>query len=83
MPMMHRKGITANAVHKEQIRRKEAQENGIILEKAVKVKNATGARRQRPPGAPAIGKFHGAMLKLSKKDVAEVHGPRHLRKRRR
>lgn len=82
MPMTHRKGITAKAIQKEGIRRKEAQENGIILEKATKGKKASETRRQRPPGAPAIGKFQGAMLKLSKKDVAEVQGPRQFRKRR-
>ena len=82
MPMMHRKGITAKAIQKEEVRRKEAQENGIILEKSVKVKKADGARRQRAPGAPAIGKFQGAMLKLSKKDIAKVQGPRQFRKRR-
>lgn len=82
MPMLHRKGITAKAIQKEDNRRKEAQESGIILEKAIKVKTADRTRRQRPPGAPTIGKFQGAMLKLSKRDVAEVQGPRQFRKRR-
>jgi hypothetical protein len=40
--MSHRKGIKAKASEKEAQRRKEAKENGIILETAVK-------KRKRPP----------------------------------
>lgn len=83
MPMSHRKGITAKAAEHEETRRREAQENGIILEKADKVKKGSEARRQRSIGAPTVGKFQGGMLKLSKKDVADIQGPKKSAKRKR
>lgn len=76
MPMAHRKGITRKATQREDARRAEARENGIILEKVVKNKKGREAKRQRALGAPAVGKFRGGMLKLSKRDVAEIQGPR-------
>lgn len=75
MPMAHRKGIAAKAAEKEEARRKEAQENGIILEKAVKTKRDRAGRREKALGIPSVGKFRGGMLKLSKKDVAQIQGP--------
>ena len=83
MPMAHRKGIIAKAVEKDEARRREAHENGIILEKAVKTKKGGAARRERALGIPAVGRFQGGMLKLSKKDVAEIQGPKKQMKRRR
>lgn len=83
MPMAHRKGIAAKGAEKEGVRRREAQENGIILEKATKKKTAA-ARRERGIGAPTVGKFEGGMLKLSRKDVADIQGPKkQVMKRRR
>jgi len=73
MPMSHRKGIIAKAADKESRRRQEAKENGIILEKAAKVKKAP-EQRTRGVGAPAIGKFKGGTLKLNKKDLADIRG---------
>lgn len=83
MPMAQRKGMTAKAIEKDETRRKEAQENGVILEKAVKTRKVGSARRDRALGVPAVGKFRGGMLKLSKKDVTEIEGPKKTMTRRR
>ncbi|KAA6412284.1 MAG: hypothetical protein FRX48_04436 [Lasallia pustulata] len=76
MPLSHRKGIVAKAREREENRRREAKENGIILEKAVKGTAKKTPIRQRGIGGPSVGKFQGGMLKLSKKDVADIVGPR-------
>lgn len=76
MPLAQRKGINAKAVERDETRRRQAQENGIILEKALKRKNKESCNRQRGIGAPSIGKFQGGMLKLSKKDVTDIEGPK-------
>ena len=83
MPMSHRRGIAAKLTEKEEARRREAHENGIILEKATKAKKGSEARRQRSIGAPTVGRFQGGMLKLSKRDVADIQGPRKTAKRKR
>ncbi|KAI4242184.1 MAG: hypothetical protein LQ352_007286 [Teloschistes flavicans] len=81
MPLAQRKGILAKAVERDESRRREAKENGIILEKAVKPK-VREPQRQRGIGAPSVGKFSHGMLTLSKKDVASIVGPRKRSKRR-
>lgn len=83
MPMAQRKGIAMKIAEKEERRRYDAKENGIILEKAVKRKKGAGASRQRGIGAPSVGKFKGGMLKLSKQDILEIQGPRRMSKARR
>ena len=83
MPMSHRKGIAAKLAEKEETRRREAKETGTILERAVKVKKSGEARRQRSIGAPTIGKFQGGLLTLSKKDVADIQGPKQQRVKKR
>lgn len=83
MPFAQRKGITTKATKREELRRREAQENGIILEKAAKRKKKGDGKRQRGIGAPSVGKFQGGMLKLSKKDVAEIEGPKKIARRKR
>jgi hypothetical protein len=76
MPMSHRKGIEGKAAYKEEVRRREARENGIILEKPSKKKdNKSNVRRERGIGGPAIGKFAGGTLRLSQRDVMAVQGP--------
>lgn len=80
MPLAQRKGINLKAERKEDTRRKEAKENGIILEKATKGKREKNMRRQRAIGTPSVGKFRGGILKLSKKDVAEIQGARDTRR---
>jgi hypothetical protein len=72
--MSHRKGIITKNSEKEDRRRREARENGIILEKA-KVKKTSEGMRDRGVGAPGVGKFSGGTLKLSKKDISDIEGP--------
>lgn len=74
--MTHRRGIVAKQEEKESRRRKEAKENGIILEKVKMGRKASDGRRERGVGAPAIGKFSGGTLKLSKKDIFDIEGPK-------
>ncbi|EXJ63156.1 hypothetical protein A1O7_03601 [Cladophialophora yegresii CBS 114405] len=75
MPMAHRRGILAKAAAREKSRRREASENGIILEKSV-AKSRTGElRRERAVDVPAVGKFRGGTLRLSKRDVLDIQGP--------
>ncbi len=75
--MSHRRGIIAKQSEREEKRRKEAKENGIILEKPkLGLKKGSNGKRDRGVGAPAVGKFSGGTLKLSKKDIFEIEGPR-------
>ncbi|KAG9242979.1 hypothetical protein BJ878DRAFT_512868 [Calycina marina] len=81
MPMSHRKGIEAKKKSDEEKRRNEAKENGVILERATgtktgKVKKELSRKRDRGVGAPGIGQFKGGTLKLSKRDIFEVEGPK-------
>lgn len=78
MPMSHRKGIEGAKQSRDSKRRKDAKENGIILEKEVKkVKRGGGSstRREKAVDAPAVGKMSNGMLRLSERDVAEIQGP--------
>ena len=75
--MSHRRGIVAKQSEREEKRRKEAKENGIILEKArMGTKKGSDGKRDRGVGAPGVGKFSGGTLKLSKKDIFDIEGPR-------
>lgn len=81
MPMAMRKGIVAKQTEKEEYRRKEAKENGIVLEKATGVKSTSNrptinGKRDRGVGAPGVGRFSGGTLNLSKKDIYEIEGPK-------
>lgn len=77
MPMSHRKGIKGKAATKEDRRRREAKENGIILEKpSFKPSKSSGKKRERGIGGPSIGKFAGGTLNLSKGDIMSIQGPR-------
>jgi hypothetical protein len=78
MPLAHRRGIEAKAQMQEEMRRKEAQENGVILERASKGKRNDTVKRDRAIGTPAIGRFTGGTLKLSRKDINEINGPRRV-----
>ncbi|OJD25317.1 hypothetical protein ACJ73_03311 [Blastomyces percursus] len=87
MPMSHRKGIIGKASKKEETRRREAKENGIILEKPSfstvgKKQSGSGGgsamRREKGIGAPSIGKFTGGMLRLrfgAKRDIELLPSP--------
>lgn len=76
MPDSHRRGIKAKAAAKEEKRRKEAKENGIILEKPAKVNKSSAGRRDRGIGGSSIGKFSGGTLNLSKQDLHVMQGPK-------
>jgi len=83
MPLSHRKGMAAKATMREARRRKDALENGVILEKRSKSAKLTSARRPRGVDVPAVGKFRGGTLKLTKKDIFDIQGPgRRLESRR-
>ncbi|KAF9890920.1 hypothetical protein FE257_005177 [Aspergillus nanangensis] len=69
MPSSQRRGIKAKAEKKEDKRRVEARENGIILEKQAPKTKSTQGRRERGVGGPSIGKFTGGTLNLSKQDL--------------
>ena len=73
--MAHRRGILAKAATRETGRRTEARENGIILEKATGRSRSKEVRRERAVDAPAVGKFRGGTLSISKKDVFDIQGP--------
>ena len=78
--MAQRKGIAHKARGKEERRRQEAKQNGIILEAPAKRKLNKEGKRQRSIGTPSVGRFQGGMLKLSKRDVAKIVGPKKRRK---
>ena len=83
MPMAQRKGIQTKAADREQIRRKDAFENGIVLEKAGrKIGKDKFTRRDRGVGAPSVGRFRGGTLKLNKKDLADIQGPKKVGRKR-
>lgn len=72
-PTAHRRGINAKAASKEDKRRREAKENGIVLEKPSKVtKSSNSGRRDRGIGGSSIGKFSGGTLNLSKQDLSSM-----------
>ncbi|KAI8952822.1 hypothetical protein F4801DRAFT_189300 [Xylaria longipes] len=77
MPMSFRKGIQAAAEDRETKRRREARENGIVLERPGALgKKAAGKRTgpSRAIDAPAVGRMNGGMLKLGKRDIADIEG---------
>ncbi|CAN8096640.1 unnamed protein product [Discula destructiva] len=75
MPMGMRKGISTAKQDREDRRRREAKENGIILETAQK--KAGGKKRSKGRGdiavdMPGMGKFRNGELRLSTRDVKAV-----------
>lgn len=72
MPIAQRKGISARAMNLEQNRRREARENGIILERVGKAEKRSTDKRPKSIGAPTVGKFRGGTLHLSKRDVKGI-----------
>ncbi|KAL8764172.1 MAG: hypothetical protein Q9184_000141 [Pyrenodesmia sp. 2 TL-2023] len=73
MPLAQRKGIMAKSAERDTNRRRDAKENGVILEKLTKSKSRE-PKRQREIGAPTVGKFSRGMLTLSKKDLSNIVG---------
>ncbi|KAF2841461.1 hypothetical protein M501DRAFT_1000687 [Patellaria atrata CBS 101060] len=75
MPMAMRRGILGKQAERESKRRKEARENGVILERAVGGSaKKRRERRERGVGAPTVGRFKGGTLSLSRRDVASITG---------
>ncbi|KAI0969334.1 hypothetical protein F4678DRAFT_440087 [Xylaria arbuscula] len=80
MPMSFRKGIQAAATGRETKRRHEARENGIVLERPAAGGKKVGGKAKRSGGgggaidAPAVGRMNSGMLKLSKRDIADIEG---------
>lgn len=74
MPLPERRANAAKAKALEEKRRSEARENGIVLEKEVRKPRAVGKAkaRERGVGGPAVGKFRGGTLTLSKRDVTAI-----------
>ncbi|KAJ4304382.1 pre-rRNA processing and 40S ribosomal subunit assembly [Collariella sp. IMI 366227] len=73
MPMSMRKGIVGTAADKEAKRRKEARENGIILEReAKKAKTKSRPRGDRPVDLPAVGRMRGAELRVSAREASAI-----------
>jgi hypothetical protein len=75
MPMSHRRGIVESARRRERVRRMEAKESGVVLEREQRGSTGKG-KRERAVGGPSVGKFRGGMLMLSRRDVASIEGPR-------
>jgi Domain of unknown function (DUF4602) len=73
-PLSRHRGVTAKAKLKQVARRKEATENGIILEKESQTRDGKNVRRERGIGAPVVGKFRGGTLELSRRDLSDIHG---------
>lgn len=80
MPSSLRRGIKAKALMKEEKRRREAKENGIILERPTPKSKVTKGRRERGIAGPGIGKLSGGTLNLSKRDIAVVQSARRSRR---
>lgn len=82
MPMNMRKGMVAAAGAREAKRRREARENGVILERETGKKK----RRDRGSGAavdrPGVGRLKGAELRISERDVKGIEGGRDVFGRR-
>lgn len=83
MPMNMRKGMVAAAEGREAKRRREAKENGVILEKSGGSGGGNGKaakKKQRPRergvDGPAVGRMKGAELRISDRDVRKIEGGR-------
>ncbi|ATY64662.1 hypothetical protein A9K55_004889 [Cordyceps militaris] len=79
MPMNMRKGIVAAREAREDKRRREAKENGIILERSSAQRGGkkTGrVRKERGVHGPGIGRMRGSELRISEGDVRKIEGSR-------
>ncbi|KAF5500256.1 Uncharacterized protein CGCS363_v006607 [Colletotrichum siamense] len=58
MPMAQRKGIVAKAAQRETTRRRQAKENGVVLEREAPApkKKSGGGRGERSVGGPSVGR---------------------------
>ncbi|RPB17516.1 hypothetical protein P167DRAFT_556053 [Morchella conica CCBAS932] len=76
MPMAARVWMEKSRRAKEEKRRREAREAGIVLEREVRVKKKGGEGKRRERGAfgPSVGKFRNGTLVLSRRDVMDIEG---------
>ncbi|KAH0608251.1 uncharacterized protein H6S33_002303 [Morchella sextelata] len=72
MPMADRVWMEKSRKAKEEKRRREAREAGVVLEREVRVKKEV-KRRERGFG-PSVGKFRNGTLVLSRRDVMDIEG---------
>lgn len=72
MPMGMRKGIHTAKLDREEKRRREARENGIILETAQKKNKRIQGRGGVAVDMPGMGKFRNGELRLSNREVKAV-----------
>ncbi|KAI6782162.1 uncharacterized protein J7T54_002399 [Emericellopsis cladophorae] len=77
VPMAIRKGMNSAREERESKRRREAKENGIILERP---QNGKQKERKRDFGGgvdrPGVGRMKGAQLTISDRDIQRVEGSR-------
>lgn len=90
--MAVRKGLTFKTKDRDNKRRKDAKENGVILERATKglglgtaSSKSVGTvqprrKRLQEIGAPSVGKFRNGALTLSKSDIQGMQGRGDLRR---
>ena len=76
MPMAMRKGMAKKKGEREDKRRREAKEAGVVLERAVKVRKQRVRDKEGDVGRPGVGRMKGGMLRLSERDVRSIEGRR-------
>ena len=76
MPMNMRKGIVAAAGAREAKRRREAKENGVILERETGKSKKRERARDSAVDRPGVGRLKGAELRLSDRDIRGIEGGR-------
>ncbi|KAG5963024.1 hypothetical protein E4U58_003702 [Claviceps cyperi] len=88
MPMQMRKGMLAAQQAREVKRRREARENGVILERDVQIRGRDKKRRRGGGSGmggvdrPGVGRMRGAELRISERDVRGIEGGRDVFGRR-
>ncbi|KAH8176163.1 hypothetical protein LIA77_04581 [Sarocladium implicatum] len=86
MPMNMRKGMVAARVEGEKKRRREAKENGVVLERERSDAGVKKAKKKKDFGVdrPGIGRMKGAQLRISDRDIKSIENTRDTfgRKRR-
>lgn len=82
MPLAHRRGINAKATDREERRRQDALENGVVLEREKRKSNSKQAKfREKGIGGPAIGRFKGGTLKIRQRDVRSLQDEQRKKRR--
>lgn len=74
MPLAHRRGIVEKGEAREGKRRRDARENGVVLERKGGRERGRKWRREVEVDGPGVGKWTGGMLRLSGRDVRDIEG---------